>query len=89
MATTLDLVGEKTPEIDGKMKKDKVEEIEEMMDTEVVEKIGEVIVEIAEERTMETLELTNLIMEEATTTAGKGKAHEEFAGRLQANESLL
>ena len=89
MATTLDLVGEKTPEIEGKMRIDRVEEVELMVAKEVIEKTEGVTVETVEEGIMGTPEPINTIMEEATTTADQGKAHEESARGPQANGSFL
>ena len=71
------------------MKIDKVEEVEEMVATEVIEKIEGATVETVEEGIMGTPEPINTIIKEETTTADQGKAHEESARGPQANGSLL
>ena len=71
------------------MRIDNEEEVEEMVATEVIENIEGVTVETVEERIMGVPEPISTIVEEATTTADKEKAHEEFARGLQANGSLL
>ena len=60
-----------------------------MKDTEVTEKIGEVIEEIREEKIMAAQEHRDSIMGEATVTADREEAHEESARRLKAKGSLL
>ena len=74
-------VGEKTP---------RIEEKEEMKDTEVTEKIEEVKEEKIGGRTMVTPEPKGSTMgEEVMATTGREGAHEESARRLQAKGSLL
>ena len=89
MANAQDMGGGKTPEIEGKMK---VEEAEEMEDTGVIEKR-----EKAGQMTAGTAEIVEVMGAQepvATTmeergTADQREAPEESARRLQASGSLL